>query len=191
MRRRWMVGRLAGGARGLLALVRLGKGEIDKILSREGKHPAVARFSPRSLPTFSRSSLPPALLRTRPDERPKKWTSLRPCGRSSGAATPSSTRTRCATRHGDRQRASRSSIRPGAPPTAAPRGGERSHPATVLTLFFVRALRSVQPPLSRRAGPQGAARAGASDQGVQASRLAGALVPECISRQHGPGAVAQ
>ena len=69
--------------------------------------------------------------------------------------------------------------------------GRRTHPATVLTLFFVRALRSVQPPLSRRAGPQGAARAGASDQGVQASRLAGAPLLECISRQHGPGAVAQ
>ena len=59
-----------------------------------------------------------------------------------------------------------------------PTGGERP-PFHALTLF-VRALRSVQPPLSRRAGSQGSARAGASDQGVQDSRLARAPLPHGV-----------
>ena len=59
-----------------------------------------------------------------------------------------------------------------------PTGGERP-PCHALTLF-VRALRSVQPPLSRRAGSQGSARAGASDQGVQDSRLARAPLPHGV-----------
>jgi hypothetical protein len=62
-------------------------------------------------------------------------------------------------------------------------------PCHPLTLLCVRAF---QPPLSRRTGPQGPARAGASDQVVQASHLARAPLPERLSRiWHRPGAVAQ
>ena len=116
-----------------------------------------------------------------------RWSCTPHYDRSSGTATPWSTRIRCVMRHGGLRRASRSSIRQGAPPQPPTREA-----ATLLCAdsWCARAVRSAQLPLGYCAGLEGPAWAGASDQGLAAPRLFAAPLLDGRGRQHGRGAAA-